>query len=92
MALCKHPQIPYVLEKDSMQEVSVIKDNHLKMLTNKGTKLRVSIWHSRMRKAFLIHVGSARKAIKKKGCFKSYEEYSKTFAKKQVKFKQLKTS
>ncbi len=60
MALRERPPIPYVPEKDGVQEtVSVYKDNHLKTLINEGTKLRVPIWHSGMCKAFLIQVGSA---------------------------------
>jgi hypothetical protein len=79
-ALRKRPPIPYVPEKDSVQDtVSSFKDNHLKMLITEGTELRVSIWHSGIREAFLIHMGSAREAIKKKGYFK---EYSGTFAEK----------
>jgi hypothetical protein len=40
MALCKRPPIPYVPEKDSVQDtVSSFKDNHLKTLNNKGTEL-----------------------------------------------------
>ena len=57
MALCEHPQIPYVLEKDSVQEtVSSFKENHLKTLINKGTEQQVPIWHSGTREAFLIRV------------------------------------
>jgi hypothetical protein len=60
IALRERPPIPYVPKKDSVQEtVSSFKDNHLKTLINEGTKLRVPIWHSGMRKAFLIHMGSA---------------------------------
>jgi hypothetical protein len=60
MALHKRPVIPYVPEKDSVQEtVSSYKDNHLKTLINKGTELRAPIWHSGTCKAFLIHVGTA---------------------------------
>jgi hypothetical protein len=71
MALRERPPIPYVPEKDSIQDmVSSFK------LINKGTELRVPIWHSCTRETFLIHVGSAREAIKKKGYFKSYEEHS----------------
>ncbi len=82
--------IPYVPEKDSAQEtVSVYKDNHLKMLINKGAELQVPIWHSGTREACLIHVGSAQEAIKKKGYFKSYEECSGTLANKRNKIKQL---
>jgi hypothetical protein len=40
MALCEHPPIPHVPEKDSVQEtVSSYKDNHLKMLIKDGTEL-----------------------------------------------------
>jgi hypothetical protein len=91
MALRERPPIPYVPEKDSVQDtVWSFKDNHLKTLINKGTELRVPIWHSGMRKAFLIHVGSAQEAIKKKGYFKSFEEYSETYADKREKIKELK--
>ncbi len=91
MALCERLPIPYVPEKDSVQDtVSSFKDNHLKTLINEGTELRVPIWHSGMREAFLIHVGSAREAIKKKGYFKSFEECSETFADKREKIKELK--
>ncbi len=67
MALSERPPIPYVPEKDSVQEaVSSYKDNHLKTLIKEGTELRAPIWHSGKRDAFLIHVGSAREAIKKR--------------------------
>jgi hypothetical protein len=60
MALRKCPLIPYVPEKDSVQEtVSSCKDNHLKTLIKEGMELRVPIWHSGTREAFLVHVGSA---------------------------------
>ena len=66
MALHIRPPIPYVPEKDSVQEtVSSFKDNHLKMLINKGTELRVPIWHSDMHEAFLIHVGSVQEVVEK---------------------------
>ncbi len=60
------------------------------MLINKGTELRVPIWHSCTREAFHIHMGSAQELIEKKGYFKSFEEYSKTFADKCEKIKELK--
>jgi hypothetical protein len=67
MALHECPPIPYVPEKDGVKEtVSSFKDNHLKTLINKGTEIRVPIWHSGMREAFLIHAGSAQEAIEKK--------------------------
>ncbi len=44
MALRERPPIPYVPEKDSVQEtVSSYKDNHLKTLIKEGTELRVPI-------------------------------------------------
>jgi hypothetical protein len=91
MALRKCPPIPYVPEKDSVQEmVSSFKDNHLKTLIKEGTELQVPIWHLGTREAFLIHVGSAREAIKKKGYFKSFEDHSGTYADKRKKVKELK--
>ncbi len=45
-----------------------------------------------MREAFLIHVGSAREAIKIKGYFKSFEDYSDTYSDKREKVKELKAS
>ncbi len=60
MALRERLPIPYVPEKDSVQEMlSSYKDNHLKTLIKEGTELRVPVWHSGTCKAFLIHVGSA---------------------------------
>ncbi len=83
MILRECPPIPYVPEKDSVQEmVSSFKEAHLKTLINSGTELRVPIWHSGTREAFLIHVGSAREAIKKKGYFKSFEEHSDDYSEK----------
>jgi hypothetical protein len=69
------PPNPYVPKKDCVQEiVSAIKDNHLKMQICKGIVLQVPIWHSSTREAFLICVGSALEAIKRKGYFKAYIE------------------
>ena len=92
MALHERPLIPYLPEKDNVQEtVSSYKYNHLKTLINEGTELWVPIWHSGMREAILIHMGSAQEAIEKKGYFKSYKEYSRTFANKRKRIKQLKS-
>jgi hypothetical protein len=91
MALRERPPIPYVPEKDSVQEtVSSYKDNHLKTLIKEGTELRVPIWHSGTREAFLIHVGSAREGIEKKGYFKSFEDQSDEYSEKRGKVKELK--
>jgi hypothetical protein len=91
MALRERPPIPYVPEKDSVQEtVSSYKDNHLKTLIKEGTELRVPIRHSGTREAFLIHVGSAQEVIKKKGYFKSFEDHSDDYSEKRGKVKELK--
>jgi hypothetical protein len=90
MALRKRPPIPYVPEKDSVWEtLSSFKEAHLKMLIKEGTELRVPIWHSDTREAFLIHVGSAREAIENKGYFKSFEEHSDDYSENQEKVKEL---
>jgi hypothetical protein len=91
MALRECPPIPYVPEKDSVQEmVSSYKETHLKTLIKEGTELRVPIWHSGTYKAVLIHLGSAQEAIEKKGYFKSFEDHSDTYSKKREKVKELK--
>jgi hypothetical protein len=90
MALRECPPIPYVPENDSVQEtVSSFKEAHLKTLIKEGTELRVPIWHSGTREAFLIHVGSAREAIEKKGYFKSFEEQSNAYSEIREKVKEL---
>ena len=59
--------IPYLPKKDCVQEtVSAYKDNHLKTQIGKGMELKVPIWHSGTREAFLIHVGSAQEVIEKR--------------------------
>ena len=53
-------------------------------------ELRISIWHSGTRKAFLIHVGSAREAIEKKGYFKAYKENNEAYVELRGKIKSVK--
>jgi hypothetical protein len=91
MVLRECPPIPYVPEKDSVQETfSSFKEAHLKTLIKEGTELCVPIWHSGKREAFLIHVGSAREAIEKKGYFQSFEDHSKDYSVDREKVKELK--
>lgn len=90
-ALRECPPIPYVPEKDCVQEtVSAYKDNHLKTQIGEGMELRVPIWHSGTCEAFLIHVGSAREAIEKKGYFKAYEENNEAYVELRGKIKSAK--
>jgi hypothetical protein len=71
--LQEHPLVPYVPEKDPVQEtVSALKsDQSLKTTIGVDTKLRLAIWHCGMCKAFLMHVSSALDTIKKQGTFKA---------------------
>jgi hypothetical protein len=74
--LQEHPPVPYVPEKDPVQEtVSLLKsDQSLKTTMGVDAELHLPIWHCGMREAFLIHVSSALDAIKKQGTFKAYKE------------------
>jgi hypothetical protein len=74
-ALQECPPVPYVPEKDPVQEsVSLLKsDQSLKMTIGADAELRLPIWHCGMHKAFLMHVSSALNAIKKWGTYKAYK-------------------
>jgi hypothetical protein len=73
-ALRECPPVPYVPEKDPVQEtVSLLKsDQSLKTTIEADAELRLPIWHCETRKAFLMHVSSALNGIKKRGTFKAY--------------------
>jgi hypothetical protein len=70
------PLVPYVPEKDSVQEtVSLLKSNQsLKMTIGADAELCLPIWHCRTCEAFLMHVSSALNTIGKRGTFKAYKE------------------
>jgi hypothetical protein len=76
LALREHPPVPYVPEKDPVQEmVSALKsDQSLKTTIREDAELCIPIWHTGMRKAFLMHVSTALNAIEKRGTFKAYKE------------------
>jgi hypothetical protein len=75
-ALRERPPVPYVPEKDPIQEmVSALKsDQSLKTTIGVDEELSIPIWHYGMRKAFLMHVSSTLNAIEKQGTFKAYKE------------------
>jgi hypothetical protein len=75
-ALQEHPLVPYVPEKDTVQEmVSALKiDQSLKTTIGVDAELRLPIWHCGTCKAFFMHVSSALSAIEKQGTFKAYKE------------------
>jgi hypothetical protein len=68
--LRKCPPVPYVPEKDPVQEtVSALKGQHLKTLIREDTTLHLSVWHNGTKEALLMHVGSTLDVIKKCGHF-----------------------
>jgi hypothetical protein len=76
LTLHEHPPIPYVPEKDPIQEtVSALKsDQSLKTTIMEDAELRLSIWHRGIHKAFLMHVSTALDAIKNRGTLKAYTD------------------
>jgi hypothetical protein len=93
-ALRERPPVPYVPEKDPVQEmVSTLKsDQSLKTTIGVDAELRLPIWHCRMREAFLMHVSSALDAIKKQGTFKAYKEAHETYVEQKEVAKQAKAA
>jgi hypothetical protein len=57
-ALREHPPVPYVPEKDPIQEtVSTLKsDQSLKTTIREDAELRLPIWHCGTYEAFLMHL------------------------------------
>jgi hypothetical protein len=80
-ALQECPPVPYVPEKDPIQEtVSLLKSNQsLKMTIGADAELSLPIWHCRTHEAFLMHVSSALDAIKKRGTFKAYKKVHEAY-------------
>jgi hypothetical protein len=52
--------------------VPALKDEHLKTMIEEDTTLSLSIWHSGMKEALLMHVRSTLDGIKKRGHFKDH--------------------
>jgi hypothetical protein len=73
--LQERPPVPYVPEKDPVQEsVFLLKsDQSLKTTIGADAELHLPLWRCRTREAFLMHVSSALDAIKKWGTFKAYK-------------------
>jgi hypothetical protein len=80
-ALQECPPVPYMPEKDPVQEmVSLLKsDQNLKTTIGVDAELCLPIWHCGMRKAFLMHVSSALNAIENRGTLKAYKEAHKAY-------------
>jgi hypothetical protein len=91
ITLCKGSPIPYVSEKDTVQErVSSPKVESLKTQIGKGTEIRVSIWHAETGEAFRMHVGSAMDVIKRH--FKAHKEAHESYVEQCDLVKQAKTA
>jgi hypothetical protein len=88
------PPVPYVPEKDPIQEtVSALKsDQSLKTTIRVDEELCLPIWHCKMCNAFLMHVSSALNAIKKRGTFKAYKEANKAYVEQKEVAKQAKAA
>jgi hypothetical protein len=93
-ALQECPPVPYVPEKDPVQEtVSLLKsDQSLKTTIGVDAELRLPIWHLGMHEAFLMHVSSALDAIKKRVTFKAYKEAHKAYVEQCKVVKQAKAA
>jgi hypothetical protein len=93
-ALQERPLVPYVPEKDSIQEtVSLLKsDQSLKTTIGADAELRLPIWHCGMHKAFLMHMSSALNAIRKWGTFKAYKEAQEAYVEQQEAAKEAKVN
>ncbi len=73
------PPVPYVPDKDEVQEVvAKLRNLEIKTILEKDTTLNFPVWHkNRTQEAFLMHVMAVLDAIKKCGTFKDYEKAQK---------------
>ncbi len=93
-ALQEHTPVPYMPEKDPVQEtVSLLKsDQSLKTTMGVDAEIHIPIWHCGTCKAFLMHVSSTLNAIKKQGTFKAYKEAHEAFIEQRKVAKQAKAN
>jgi hypothetical protein len=93
-ALQECPPVPYVPEKDPVQEtVSLLKsDQSLKTTIGADAEPRLPIWHCGTREAFLMHVSSALDTIKKRGTFKAYKEAHEAYVEQHKVVKEVKVN
>ncbi len=74
--LCKPPPVPYIPEKDKVQEdVSNLCQLQIKTSLKKDTTLNFAVWQENgTREAFLMHVTAVLDAMKKRGHFNDYDK------------------
>jgi hypothetical protein len=79
--LHKPPPVPYIPEKDKVQEeVAKLQNLQIKTSLEKDTTLNFLVWHeNRTREAFLMHVTAVLDAMKKRGHFKDYDRAQKAY-------------
>ncbi len=91
-ALRERPPVPYVPEKDELQEVvSSMKGLQLKTSTGEDTTLHFPVWNICTKKAMLMHVMATLDTIKKRGHFQDYETAQALYVAKKEAAKQAKT-
>jgi hypothetical protein len=79
--LCEPPPVPYVPNKDEVQEeVAKLRNLQIKTSLEKDSTLNFPVWHKDgTREAFLMHVTVVLDAIKKRGTFKDYNRAQKAY-------------
>jgi hypothetical protein len=93
-ALRERPPVPYMPEKDPVQEtVSLLKSNQSQKTTiGADVKLRLPIWHCGTWEAFLMHMSSALDTIEKWGTFKAYKDGYETYVEQKEAAKEAKAN
>jgi hypothetical protein len=92
--LQERPPVPYVLEKDPVQETvyALKSDQSVKTTIGEDVVLRNPIWHTVMPEACIMHVSTALNAIKERGTFKAYKEAYEAYVEQRKAVKQGKAA
>jgi hypothetical protein len=92
--LQERPPVPYMPEKDPVQEMvyALKSDQSLKTTIGGDADLLFPIWHTGTHKAFLMHVSTALDTIKKRGTFKAYKEALEAYVEQRNAVKQAKAT
>jgi hypothetical protein len=79
--LCEPPPVPYILEKDKIQEdIAKLQNLQIKTLLEKDTTLNFPVWHKNgTREAFLMHVTAVLDDVKNRGHFNDYNRAKKAY-------------
>jgi hypothetical protein len=79
--LRKPPPVPYIPEKDKVQEeVTKLQNLQIKTSLEKDTTLNFPVWHENGTcEAFLMHVTVVLDAMKKRGHFEDYNRAQKAY-------------